>query len=145
MEERCIIISMRVCVCCSLSFTDRVKGIAKELEKLGHEVLLPNGVMVDAIHKPDFDPVAAKHDNGYDAIREHFKKIKDSDAVLVCNYAKNDVENYIGANTFLVMGFAYYIGKPIFTVNPLPNYKYTNDEILSFGVKNLNNDLTKLV
>lgn len=145
MEERCIIISMRVCVCCSLSFTDKVKGIAKELEKLGHEVLLPNGVMVDAIHKPDFDPVAAKHVNGYDAIREHFEKIKDSDAVLVCNYAKNDVENYIGANTFLEMGFAYYIGKPIFTVNPLPNYKYTNDEILSFGVKNLNNDLTKLV
>ena len=136
---------MRVCVCCSLSFTDKVKGIAKELEKLGHEVLLPNGVMVDAIHKPDFDPVAAKHVNGYDAIREHFEKIKDSDAVLVCNYAKNDVENYIGANTFLEMGFAYYIGKPIFTVNPLPNYKYTNDEILSFGVKNLNNDLTKLV
>ena len=136
---------MKVCVCCSLSFTDKVKGIAKELEKLGHEVLLPNGVMIDAVHKPDFDPVAAKHDNGYDAIREHFKKIKDSDAVLVCNYAKNDVENYIGANTFLEMGFAYYIGKPIFTVNPLPNYKYTNDEILSFGVKNLNNDLTKLV
>lgn len=136
---------MKVCVCCSLSFTDKVKGIAKELEKLGHEVLLPNGVMVDAIHKPDFNPVAAKRDNGYDAIREHFKKIKDSDAVLVCNYAKNDVENYIGANTFLEMGFAYYIGKPIFTVNPLPNYKYTNDEILSFGVKNLNNDLTKLV
>ena len=136
---------MKVCVCCSLSFTDKVKGIARELEKLGHEVLLPSGVMVDAIHKPDFDPVAAKHVNGYDAIREHFEKIKDSDAVLVCNYAKNDVENYIGANTFLEMGFAYYIGKPIFTVNPLPNYKYTNDEILSFGVKNLNNDLTKLV
>ncbi len=132
---------MKVCVCCSLSFTDKVKGIAKELEKLGHEVLLPNGVMIDAIHKPNFDPVAAKHDNGYDAIREHFKKIKDSDAVLVCNYAKNDVENYIGANTFLEMGFAYYINKPIFALNPLPDYKYVNDELLSFGVKNINGDL----
>lgn len=136
---------MKICVCCSLSFTDKVREVAKELEKLGHEVLLPNGILIDAIHKPDFDPVAAKHDNGYDAIREHFDKIKGSDAVLVCNFTKNDVENYIGANTFLEMGFAYYIGKRIFAINPLPNYKYINDEILSFGVKILDSDLTKLI
>ena len=136
---------MRICICCSLSFTDKVKEVAKELESLGHEVLLPNGILIDAIHKPDFDPVAAKHDNGYDAIREHFNKIKGSDAVLVCNFTKNGIENYIGANTFLEMGFAYYVGKPIFAINPLPNYKYINDEILSFGVKVLDNDLTKII
>lgn len=122
---------MKICICCSLSFTDKVKQIAEELEKLGHEVLLPNGILVDAIHQPNFDPVAAKHNNGYDAI-------------LVCNFAKNDVDNYIGANTFLEMGFAYYIGKPIFAVNPLPEYKYINDEILSFDVKVLNGDFSKI-
>ena len=135
---------MKVCVCCSLSFTDKVKEIAKELEELGHEVLLPNGILTDAIHQPDFDPVAAKHDNGYDAMREHFDKIKKSDAVLICNFTKNGVENYIGANTFLEMGLAYYYKKPIFTINPLPDYKYISDEILSFGVKVLDNDLAKL-
>lgn len=135
---------MKICVCCSLSFTDKVKEIARELEKLGHEVMLPNGILTDAIHKPDFDPVAAKLDNGYDAIREHFEKIKESDAILVCNFTKNDIENYIGANTFLEMGFAYYHDKPIFTLNPLPDYKYINDEILSFGVKNLNGDLNNV-
>ena len=136
---------MKICICCSLSFTDKVKEIAEKLEKLGHEVLLPNGILIDAIHKPDFDPVVAKRDNGYDAIREHFNKIKDSDAVLVCNFTKNDVENYIGANTFLEMGFAYYIGKPIFALNPLPDYKYINDEILSFGVNVLDGDFGKVV
>lgn len=135
---------MKICVCCSLSFTDQVKEVAKKLEKLGYEVLLPNGVLIDAIHKPDFDPIKAKLDNGYDAIRAHFDKIKNSDAILVCNFTKNDIENYIGANTFLEMGFAYYLGKPIFTVNQLPNYKYINDEILSFGVKVLDGDLTKI-
>ena len=135
---------MKITVCCSLSFTDEVKKIAEDLKKLGHEVLPPNGVMIDAIHRPDFDPIAAKHDNGYDAIREHFGKIKDSDAILVCNYTKNNIENYIGANTFLEMGYAYHNKKPIFTLNPLPDYKYINDETLSFGVKVLNGDLTKL-
>ena len=136
---------MKICICCSLSFADKVKGISEELKKLGHEVLLPNGILIDVINKPDFDPVAAKHDNGYDAIREHFEKIKKSDAILVCNFTKNNIRNYIGANTFLEMGFAYYIGKPIFTFNPLPDYKYINDEILSFGVKVLNGDFGKIV
>ncbi|MBQ6313870.1 hypothetical protein IJI29_03435 [Candidatus Saccharibacteria bacterium] len=135
---------MKICICCSLSFTDRVKKIAEELKELGHEVLLPNGILIDVIHKLDFDPVAAKRNNGYDAIRNHFNKIKDSDAILVCNFTKNDVENYIGANTFLEMGFAYYVGKPIFTFNPLPDYKYINDEILNFDAKVLDGDLGKI-
>ena len=132
---------MKICICCSLSFTDKVKIVARNLEKMGHDVFLPNGVLVDAAHKPDFDPVAAKHDNGYDAIREHFDKIKKADAILVCNYTKNGVENYIGANTFLEMGFAYYVGKPIFVLNPLPDYRYINDELLSFDVNVINGDL----
>ncbi|MBR3176942.1 hypothetical protein IKF25_03175 [Candidatus Saccharibacteria bacterium] len=135
---------MKICVCCSLSFTDEVKKISNELEKLGHEVLLPNGVIIDAIHQPDFDAVKAKRDNGYDAIRDHFDKIKESDAVLICNFTKNNVENYIGANTFLEMGFAYYYAKPTYTINPLPDYKYIDDEIKSFDVTVLNGDLTKI-
>ena len=135
---------MKICICCSLSFTDEVKKIADRLHELGHEVLLPNGVIIDAIHKPDFDPVAAKHDNGYDAMREHFDKIKKADAILVCNYTKNDVENYIGANTFLEMGFAYYVKKPIYALNPLPDYKYINDELLNFDVMVINGDLSEI-
>lgn len=135
---------MKICVCCSLSFTDEVKKITDELEKLGHEVLLPNGVILDAIHQPDFDPVKAKRNNGYDAVRDHFNKVKESDAVLICNLTKNGVENYIGANTFLEMGFAYYHEKPIYTLNPLPDYKYINDEIQSFDTIALDGDLSKI-
>ena len=135
---------MKICICCSLSFTDEVKKIADRLHELGHEVLLPNGVIIDAIHKPDFDSVEAKRGNGYDFVREHFKKIEESDAMLVCNFTKNGIENYIGANTFLEMGFAYYIKKPIYALNPLPDYKYINDELLNFDVKVINGDLSEI-
>ena len=135
---------MKICVCCSLSFPKEAKQIASKLEKLGHEVVLPTGILLDAIHKPDFDPVKAKLDNGYNAVREHLDKIKESDVILICNFTKNGIENYIGANTFLEMGFAYYIKKPIYALNPLPDYKYINDEILSFGVIVLDHDLTKI-
>ena len=135
---------MKICICCSLSFTDEVKKIADRLHELGHEVLLPNGVIIDAIHKPDFDSVEAKRGNGYDFVREHFKKIEESDAMLVCNFTKNGIDNYIGANTFLEMGFAYYVKKPIYALNPLPDYKYINDELLNFDVKVINGDLSEI-
>ena len=135
---------MKICICCSLSFTNEVKKIADRLHELGHEVLLPNGVIIDAIYKPDFDSVEAKRGNGYDFIREHFKKIEESDAMLVCNFTKNGIDNYIGANTFLEMGFAYYIKKPIYALNPLPDYKYINDELLNFDVKVINGDLSEI-
>ena len=135
---------MKICICCSLSFTDEVKKIADRLYELGHEVFLPNGVIIDAIHKPDFDSVKAKRGNGYDFVREHFKKIEESDAMLVCNFTKNGIDNYIGANTFLEMGFAYYVKKPIYALNPLPDYKYINDELLNFDVKVINGDLSEI-
>lgn len=135
---------MKICICCSLSFTDEVKKIADRLHELRHEVLLPNGVIIDAIHKPDFEPVEAKRGNGYDFVREHFKKIEESDAILVCNFTKNGIDNYVGANTFLEMGFAYYVKKPIYALNPLPDYKYINDELLNFDVMVINGDLSEI-
>ncbi len=105
---------------------------------------MPNGVLKDAFYMKGFDPVLAKRDDGYNAIRDHFEKIQESDAILVCNFTKNGIENYIGANTSLEMGYAHGLGKPIYVMNPLPNYKYINDEILSFGAKILNGELSNI-
>lgn len=135
---------MKICICCSLTFTDQVKELTKKLETLGHEVLLPNGVIIEAIKQADFDPVAAKRNNGYDAIRDHFSKIEESDLVLICNYTKKGIENYIGANTFLEIGFAYYLNKPIYSLYPLPDQPYIYDEIASFDIRVINGDLAKL-
>ncbi|MBR5669852.1 nucleoside 2-deoxyribosyltransferase [Candidatus Saccharibacteria bacterium] len=135
---------MKVCVCCSLSFPDEAFKIADELEALGHEVLLPNGIINRSIEKPDFDAVAAKHDNGYDAMRAHFAKIRDADVLLVCNFTKKGIENYIGANTFLEMGYAYSLEKPIYVLNQLPDQPYISDELHAFDVIELEGDLTKI-
>lgn len=133
---------MKVCICCSLSFTDEVLALAKELEQLGHEVLLPNGVLANIINEPDFDPVQAKITTGN--VNKHIDKVRASDVVLVCNYDKNGVKNYIGANTFLEIAAANYFDKPIFALNPLPDQPYINNEIQSFGIHVLNNNLEAL-
>ena len=133
---------MKICICCSLSFTNEVLALAKELEKRGFELLLPNSVMERSIEKPDFDPVESKIRTGN--VNKHIDKVKASDAVLVCNYTKNGIKNYIGANTFLEIAAAHYFGKPIYTLNPLPDQPYIHDEICSFDIKVLNGDLDKI-
>lgn len=130
---------MKICVCCSLSFTDEVLKVAEELEGLGHEVLLPNGIIQRQIEREDFDPIKTKAET--DAVRKHIDKIRESDAVLICNYDKKGVENYIGANTFLEMAAAHYHKKPIYVLNELPNMPYVNDELQSFETIILNQNL----
>lgn len=133
---------MKICICCSLSFGDDVREIATRLEKMGHEVLLPNGVINRLIEQEDFDPIQAKIDT--DSNHKHVDKVREADVILVCNYTKNGIENYIGANSFAEMFTAYYFDKPIYTLFPLPDMPYINDEINSFGVRVLEGDISRI-
>lgn len=77
-------------------------------------------------------------------IKRYYKIIQNADAVLVLNFDKNDIKNYIGGNTFLEMGFAYVLNKPIYLLNPVPDMIYT-DEIKAMQPKILNGDLGKII
>lgn len=133
---------MKICICCSLSFTDEVLAIGKKLEALGHEVLLPNGVINRVADEADFDAVQVKIDT--DVWHTHVNKIRASDAVLVCNFTKNGVQNYIGANSFAEIFVAKYFDKPVFALNPLPDQPYINDEIQAFEIEVVDGDLAKI-
>lgn len=60
-------------------------------------------------------------------IHAHVDKINVSDAVLIYNISLDDRENYIGANTFLEMGFAFAFGKKIYLLNDIPNQPNTDE------------------
>lgn len=133
---------MKICICCSLTFTNEVIEIGKMLERLGHEVLLPNGVINHLIEQPNFDPVQAKIETN--SWRLHIDKIRSADAVLVCNFLKNCTPGYIGANTYSEVAAAHYFEKPIFALFPLPDQPYINDEIQSLPITILDYDLTRI-
>jgi hypothetical protein len=76
-------------------------------------------------------------------IRGHFKKVAKGDAVLILNYTKDGVENYIGPNSFLEMGIAYFLGKKIFLLNPIPR-SYLWEEVKAMQPVVLNGDLEKI-
>ncbi len=136
---------MKITLCGSIAFIDEMDAVRKELEAMGHAVKMPpleimgdDGRMMPvkeyyAIRK---SAALATPDNAdwvwkkkAEAMRNHFDKVAWSDALLVCNYDKNGVTGYIGANTLLEMGLAFHLGKPIYLWNPIPEVAY-KEEIL---------------
>lgn len=83
-----------------------------------------------------------KYDN--DAIREHWSIIEKCDRVLVLNLEKHGIPGYIGGNSFLEMGFAYILKKPIYLLNPIPKMPYYETEIIAMKPIILNGDLSKV-
>ncbi|MEK7542805.1 MAG: NUDIX hydrolase [Patescibacteria group bacterium] len=121
---------MIITICSSIKFFDRILRIKDKLEELGHVVLMPVKVEgVDYLSKDGTSRVEAKKRFGF--ISKHMEKIEQSDAILVANFTKDGIENYIGANTFMEMGFAHYRGKIIFLLNPISDQKYIIDEVLT--------------
>lgn len=54
-------------------------------------------------------------------MRDHFNKVAASDAILVLNYEKHGVTNYIGPNVLTEMALMFYLQRPIFVLNELPD------------------------
>lgn len=98
---------------------------ANELEKMGIASHLPT------LNEPrDYATLPASNRATTKAkmIRDHLEKINASDAVLICNSTLGDRVNYIGANSFLEMGFAFAADKPIYLLNEIP-MQPNSDEI----------------
>ena len=76
-------------------------------------------------------------------IRRHLERIKKSDAILVVNETAKGVENYIGANSFLEMGIAFALEKPILLLNSVPQQP-NRDELLGLHPRELRGDLDSI-
>jgi hypothetical protein len=134
---------MKITICGSLKFHDQMLGLQKQLESLGYICYLP--IKVEGVNYWATDSTARIHAKASkDLVSEHFRKIQDSDAILVANYTKHEIVNYIGANTFLEIGFAHFIGKKIFILNPLPDQPYINEELASMQLIILEGNLQKM-
>jgi hypothetical protein len=136
---------MKITIVGSSVFAKQMVKYRDRLIKLGHNVNLhehyiaqANGRMKDLVGRMQKEHASVKIE--YDYIRYHYNEIVDSDAVLVLNFDKNGIKNYIGGNTFMEIGFAYVNNKKIFLLNPIPDISY-KDEIEAVQPIILNSDL----
>lgn len=139
----------------SVELADKLIEIADKLEKNGFETEIPH--TVNRIRDGEFTleefkkwkkesggDIAFRKKSKVDYIKRYFNLIRESDAILVANFDKNGIKNYIGGNALMELGFAYVLDKPIFLFNPVPEMQY-KDEILDVNPIILNGDLSKLV
>lgn len=124
---------MIIAICGSMTFAEEMLNAKEYLQKRGHKVFVPAGVEGYQERKVDLD-----------FLSYYFSVIRLSHAILVLNYKKYDIEGYIGGNAFLEMGFAHILKVKIFLLNPVPNMKWMEQEVLAMNPAVINGNLNLL-
>ena len=114
---------MKITICGSMTFADKMAEAKKQLEGKGHSVYVPCDMEQHISDRSLSDNLKAdlSHMIENDVIRDHFNLIEKSDAIVVLNYPKNSMDGYIGASTMMEMGIAYFLRKKIFVLFDTPS------------------------
>lgn len=136
---------MKIGIVGSMQHSEKMLDLKDKLEKLGHQVFVSKFAQT-MVGKSDDEKEKMKLNQKYnlDAIREFWKLMQGADAVLVANYDKNGIKNYIGGNTLMEIGFAHVLNQKIFLFNPIPDIPYYKTEIEAMKPVILNGNLEKL-
>ncbi len=140
-----------------MAFYSQFQILKKELEEQGHQVLAPELEFETNEEDTSVGRFFEKNGGVYsfpaghevwvkkgNAISAHFRKIDESDCILVVNHEKKGIANYIGGNTFLEIGYAYGTGKPIYILNGMPEGSAYAEEIFGMRPIFLEGDISKL-
>ena len=132
---------MKLLIICSTHFYDKLADIKKYLEKEEIEVVVPNEF-------GEVEPTLATEEEYKAFYKEMYymsrNKIKNVDAVLVLNFTKKGITNYIGASTFLEMYEAFMNDKKIFIFNGYPEIML-KEEIIGFDPIIINGNLDLII
>lgn len=124
---------MRIFLICSKKFYDKIPEVQQVLESCGHEITLPNCYDDPDTEERYRNAGEEEHSRWKAQMLEHSTKVIEvNDAVLVLNFEKNGIQNYIGGATFLEMYDAFRLGRKIFLYNAIPD-GILKDEIVGFN------------
>lgn len=106
---------MKIGVVGSMQFSESLVRVRDELRQMGHDAY------VTTLVKPflgksyeEKERIKLHQKFHQDAIREFWRLMQGGDAILVLNLDKDCIENYIGGNTFLEIGFAHVLNQKVF-------------------------------
>lgn len=130
-----------VAICGSMSHKQQWLGVVEALRAQGLSVATPD--LSEATDWSSLSDQEIIQKKGW-LIRRHFANIATAKSVLICNYDKGDVANYLGSNSFLEMGAAFIYDKPVFLLNGIPDQP-NREEILALMPVVLDGDLDVLI
>ncbi len=146
---------MKITICGSVAFNEKAISVKKELEELGHDVKMwpletedKDGKIISAedyykIRKVAENDESWVWDMKAKEISRHFDKIVWADAILVLNYDKKEIKGYVGGNTLMEIGLAFFLKKKIYLLNDVPDLSY-KEEVLGVMPIIINGNLAKI-
>lgn len=140
---------MKIVICGSSFFRDKMIESKGRLNEMGHEAIIhpdyeafARGEKQDVWNQIQTEHAKAKKENNY--IKWYYDAIVGADAILVLNYEKKGIMNYVGGNTLMEIAFAHTHNKKIFLMNPVPKEVSYYDEIEAMYDEVLFCDLSKI-
>ena len=135
---------MKVFICASKYNYKHIHKIDIELKRLGHKMTMPNYFNDPFIENRTKKECSIKHmELKKKLLKRQEKKVKLNDVVLVLNFEKKGIKNYLGGATFLEMFLAFQNNKNIYLYNPIPK-GILEDEIIGMDPTIINGDLSKI-
>ena len=147
-----------ITICGSIAFFKEMQKTKEQFESMGHTVKIPpsqvkgkdgNLISVAEFYQIRKSSEAQGENTDWiwqlktEAMRAHFEKIVSSDTILVLNIEKNNINGYVGSNTFLEAGLAFHLNKKIYLLNQIPEQQ-CREEILGMHPIVINGDLSKI-
>jgi nucleoside 2-deoxyribosyltransferase len=140
-----------IVICTSAAFYEHANEIAVELEKNGFNVVVPaTAIRMQEENNYSVERIKTWYDKPEDVrikqglARKHFEEVEKGDAILIVNDDKPGKPTYIGPNTIMEWGLAYYLNKPIFLLNSVGKDQNTYEEALGMTTTILDGDLSKI-
>jgi len=134
---------MKITICGSQTFCKEMEEAQKYLAKKGFQVFAPELLVTEEWFQENHSreellrmkPIWTKN---------HFKKIKNSDVVLILNHEKKGIKGYFGSSTLMELSVAFFLGKKIFLLHPI-NEKHPHfEELIGMKLIILNGDLDNI-
>lgn len=126
-----------------MKFSKEMLKIQSDLKSLGFfDVVVPHNTERYASSELEEEThnESAKNKIEKDLIRAYYQEISSADTVIIANYDKNGIANYIGGNSFLEAAFAHVLNKRLYFLFDIPEMIYT-DELKALQPIILNDDL----
>jgi hypothetical protein len=140
-----------ITICSSASFYRQAADVQSQLQASGFTAIIPATAErmkksgdYDVSHYKTWFGDANDYHKKTALMRGHFAEVDKAEAILVLNYEKHGIANYIGGNVLMEMAVAFHQHKPIFVLNEIPDESAFLEEIIGLNPVVLHGDVGKL-
>jgi len=126
-----------------MKFSKEMLKIQLDLKSLGYSnVVVPHNTEKYASNElgEETHNDSANNKIEKDLIRTYYQEISSAEAIIIANYDKNGIANYVGGNSFVEAAFAHVLNKKLYFLFDIPEMIYT-DELKALQPIILNGDL----